>query len=161
MNANLIRKIAATSLLMSGLGVSAVAFASSGAGSAGSTGGPARMTDRHETVAAHVAADAAEKAAARPLTEIGQNLSGQGAANPVDTESSRAHQTVVDDSPAATQSESGLGAHNRVDMESSDRGAAARRSALQRLPPNMSRSTAPAMPPTAPLSVLRTVSPPR
>ncbi len=116
MNANLIRKIAATSFLISGLGLSAVAFASSGAGSAGSTGGPASMTDRNQTVAAQVAADAAEQAAARPLTQIGQNLSGQGAANPVDTESSRANQTTVDN-PAAMQSESGVGARNPIDQE--------------------------------------------
>lgn len=93
---NPLGKLAASSLLLIGLGLSAGAFAqgSGGAGSSGTTGGPSGPDARQDSAqidASQIAAVSAQST---------QNPSGIGARNPVDNESSRTNATRVTSAPA-------------------------------------------------------------
>jgi hypothetical protein len=93
---NPLGRLAATSLLLIGLGLSAGAFAqgSGGAGSSGSTGGPSAPDARQNSAqidAGQIAAVSAQSTA---------DPSGIGARNPIDNESSRTNTTRVASAPA-------------------------------------------------------------
>lgn len=89
-------RLAATSLLLIGLGLSAGAFAqgSGGAGSSGSTGGPSAPDARQSSARIDDDQIAAVSAQSTP------DPSGIGARNPVDNESSRTNTTRVTSTPA-------------------------------------------------------------